>query len=82
MICIPLTHTTVLPEEDVLLTIEIGSNMIGARCYLHMISDSVWSVIPDIFWYGGKGGLEITPHSFVKGHSSDKLVGWYGLESA
>ncbi|GFT41532.1 hypothetical protein TNCV_3942801 [Trichonephila clavipes] len=31
---------------------------------------------------GGTGALEITPHSFVKGHNTEELVGWYGVESA
>jgi len=70
----------VQPEEDGLLNIEIGSNMIGAKCCLQMIPDSVWSVTPDVFWYGGTGELEITP--FVKGHNADDLVGWYWVESA
>ncbi|GFX42051.1 transposable element Tcb2 transposase, partial [Trichonephila clavipes] len=26
--------------------------------------------------------LEVTPHSFVKGHNTEDLVGWYGVESA
>ncbi|GFY05706.1 HTH_Tnp_Tc3_2 domain-containing protein [Trichonephila clavipes] len=37
---------------------------------------------PDVFLYGGTGALEITPHSFVKGHNTEELVGWYGVESA
>ncbi|GFV89234.1 HTH_Tnp_Tc3_2 domain-containing protein [Trichonephila clavipes] len=28
------------------------------------------------------GALEITPHSFVKDHNTEELVGWYGVESA
>ncbi|GFU53449.1 uncharacterized protein TNCV_1662591 [Trichonephila clavipes] len=32
--------------------------------------------------YGGTGALEITPHSFVKYHNTEELVGWYGVESA
>ncbi|GFU62139.1 transposable element Tcb2 transposase [Trichonephila clavipes] len=40
------------------------------------------SVTPDVFLYGGTGALEITPHSFVKGHNTEELVGWYGVESA
>ncbi|GFV51137.1 HTH_Tnp_Tc3_2 domain-containing protein [Trichonephila clavipes] len=39
------------------------------------------SVTPDVFLYGGTGALEITPHSFVKGHNTEELVGWYGVES-
>ena len=70
------------PEEDGLLNIEIGSNKIGAKCCLQTSPDSVWSVTPDVFWYGGTGALEITPHSFVKGHNTDELVGWYGVASA
>ncbi|GFS86480.1 transposable element Tcb2 transposase [Trichonephila clavipes] len=35
-------------------------------------------VTPDVFLYGGTGALEITPHSFVKGHNTEELVGWYG----
>ena len=46
-----------------------------------MSPDSVWSVTPDVFWYGGKEPLEITPHSFMKGHNTDELVGWYEVES-
>ncbi|GFU86258.1 transposable element Tcb2 transposase [Trichonephila clavipes] len=30
----------------------------------------------------GQGALEITPHSSVKGHNTEELVGWYGVESA
>ncbi len=70
------------PEEDGLLNIEIGSNMIGAKYCLQTSQDSVWSATPDVFWYGGTGALEITPHSFVKCHNTDELVGWYGVESA
>ncbi|GFY02408.1 HTH_Tnp_Tc3_2 domain-containing protein [Trichonephila clavipes] len=28
------------------------------------------------------GALEITPHLFVKGHNTEELVGWYGVELA
>ncbi|GFY33239.1 HTH_Tnp_Tc3_2 domain-containing protein [Trichonephila clavipes] len=41
MVCIPLTHTTVRPEEDGLLNMEIGSNMIGAKCCLQTSPNSV-----------------------------------------
>ncbi|GFX27002.1 HTH_Tnp_Tc3_2 domain-containing protein [Trichonephila clavipes] len=41
MVCIPLTHATVRPEEDGLLNIEIGSNMIGVKCCLQTSPDSV-----------------------------------------
>ncbi|GFT14466.1 HTH_Tnp_Tc3_2 domain-containing protein [Trichonephila clavipes] len=34
-------HATVWPEEDGLLNIEIGSNMIGAKCCLQTSPDSV-----------------------------------------
>ncbi|GFW43152.1 dna-mediated transposase [Trichonephila clavipes] len=56
--------------------------MIGAKCCLQTSPDSVWSVTPDVFLYGGTGALEITPHSFVKGHNIEELVGWYGVKSA
>ena len=61
--------------------IEIGSNMIRAKCCLQTSPDSVWSV-SDVFWYGRTGALEITRYLFVKGHNTDELVGWYGVESA
>ncbi|GFV59803.1 transposable element Tc1 transposase [Trichonephila clavipes] len=68
------------PEEDGLLNIDIGSNMIGAKCCLQTSLDSVYSVTPDVFLYGGTGALEITPHSFVKGHNTEELgldgMGW------
>ena len=60
-----------------LLNIEIGSNMTGAKCCLQTSLNLVWSVTPDVFWYGGKRALEITPLSFVKGYNTDELVGWY-----
>ncbi|GFT27585.1 hypothetical protein TNCV_4559381 [Trichonephila clavipes] len=82
MVCIPLTPRPLRPEEDGLLNIEIGSNMIGAKCCLQTSPDSVSSVTPDVFLYGGTGALEITPHSFVKSHDTEELVGWYGVESA
>ena len=72
-------HATVRPEEDGLLNIENGNNMIGAKCYLLTTPDSIWSVTSDVFWYGGKEAFEITPYSFLKGHNIDKLVGWGGI---
>ncbi|GFU62140.1 hypothetical protein TNCV_2473751 [Trichonephila clavipes] len=41
MVCIPLTPRPVRPEEDGLLNIEIGSNMIGAKCCLQTSPYSV-----------------------------------------
>ena len=56
--------------------------MVTAMCCLQTSSDLVWSVTLDVFWYGGKGALEITLLSFEKDHSTDELVGWYGVKSA
>ena len=63
------------PEEDELLNIKIGN-----KCCLQMSPDSILSVTPDVFWYGGKGILEMTPHSFVRGLNTDELAGWYGVD--
>ncbi|GFV57103.1 uncharacterized protein TNCV_3530521 [Trichonephila clavipes] len=35
--------------------------------------ESRFSLECDVFMYGGTGALEITPHSFVKGHNTEEL---------
>lgn len=64
------------PKEVGLLNIEIGCNRIGVKLCLQTSPDSFWIVTPDVFWYGGKGALEVSPHSFVKDHISDELGSW------
>ncbi|GFV03940.1 transposable element Tcb1 transposase [Trichonephila clavipes] len=67
MVCIPLTpRHRASRRRWASKNIEIGSNMIGAKCCLQTSPNSVYSVTPDVFLYGGTGALEITPHSFVK----------------
>ncbi|GFU89552.1 hypothetical protein TNCV_2053961 [Trichonephila clavipes] len=66
---------TVRPEEDGLLNIEIGSNMIGAKCCLQTGPDSVQSVTPGVLLCGGTGALGNNP-AFVRERTQYRRAGW------
>ncbi|GFV73465.1 hypothetical protein TNCV_711821 [Trichonephila clavipes] len=72
-------HTTVRPEEDGLLNIEIGEQHDWSQVLFTDESQFSLESDIDVFLYGGTGALEITPHSFVKDHNTEELVdgmGW------
>ena len=67
-------HATVRPEEDGLLNIDIGSNMIGAKCCLQTNPDSVWIVTPDMLVWRERDTRN-NP-AFVPEGSQYRRAGW------
>ena len=78
MVCILLT------EKIGLLNIKILSNMIGAECCLRRVPSQddtqllECDIQPVLIWRE-RGTIS---NSFVKGHNTNELTGWYEMESA
>lgn len=65
-------------EEVGLLS--IGRNVIEVKCFLLERPDPVWKVTVDVFWYEGKGSLEIALYSYWKEPLTVEVNSWYRAE--
>ncbi|GFV24180.1 hypothetical protein TNCV_4330311 [Trichonephila clavipes] len=68
-------HATRRPEEYGLLNTDQSKHDWSHAVYRRVPIQL--QRLPDVFLYGGTGGTRNNPHSFVKGHNTEELVGWY-----